>query len=263
MKETIRIIEQSENKCLDIDAHDNLDFLTITETGEIISTTFEIRVDIDVQFPIIRRLDYDKFLLVDARTSRGRNNAWIIENQGRIVKDFMVGDGIEDILVQQGKIVITYFDEGVLSGIKPSDQGLVVFNFEGRILFKYLDNYGQFVDVTDCYCICPKGNNSVLFSLYTDYPLIELNLETFDQIIHKPPKKLNGSASIANRGADVFFHSPYQDKRGIYRWTIGSDQAMRIGEYSPRLRGLKGGKFLKCGERGYTIIDPTERSVGQ
>lgn len=258
MKETTKTIELVQTKCLDIDAQDTSDFLTITEDKKIISSAFQISIDFDLWFPNIRRLNQDKFLLIDTRTKKDRQNGWIIDNQGQIKRTFMAGDGIEDIVIQENKIIISYFDEGIFSGIEPSDQGLVVFDFDGKILFNYRDKYGHAVDVADCYCLCPKGNKGVLFSMYTDFPLIELNLDTFEQTVHQPPGQLNGAGSITNSGADIFFHAPYQDKRGIYKWTIGNEQAEKIGEYSPHLRGLQGGKYLACGETGYTIVDLNE-----
>ena len=258
MKETTRTIEQANSKCLDIDAQDTFAFLTITEDKKIISPDFQTTIDLDLWFPNIRRLDQDKFLLVDTRTKKERQNGWIIDNEGQIKKTFMAGDGIEDIVIQENKIIISYFDEGVFSGIEPSDQGLVVFDFEGNILFKYRDKYGHIVDVADCYCLCPKGNKAVLCSMYTDFQLVELNLDTFEQTVHEPPEQLKGSGSITNRGAEIFFHAPYQDKRGIYKWIIGNKETSKIGEYSTQLRGLQGGKYLSCGENGYTIIDLNE-----
>jgi len=47
---------------------------------------------------------------------------------------FYVGDGIEDFEVVKKGIVITYFDEGIYGSKGPSNEGLVLFDFNGQIL---------------------------------------------------------------------------------------------------------------------------------
>jgi len=258
MKETVRRIEQNNSKCFDIDAQNEFDFVAVAEGRKIICSAFETHIEIERQFYCVRQLNKEKFLLVDKRTNGREYNAWVIDNKGQVINAFMAGDGIEDIVIQTNKIVISYFDEGIFGYIQPGEQGLVVFDFNGNILFKYHDSYGHIVDIAHCYSMCPKGKKTVLFSVYDEFPLIELNLDTYSQTIHKPPEKLNGSSSITSSGSDIFFHAPYLDKRGIYKWSIGNENTEKVGEYTPYLRGLSKGRFLSRGDYGYTIIDLNE-----
>ena len=68
------------------------------------------------------------------------------------------------------------------------------------------------------------------------------------------PGEIRGAAAVAFAGGGAFFHSPYDDRNGIYRWRLGNKSAERIGEHADRLRGLPGGRFLSMGEAGYTIL---------
>jgi hypothetical protein len=109
--------------------------------------------------------------------------------------------------------------------------------------------------IADCYCICKHGANRILFLPYTDFPLIELNLDTGDEKKYEIPENLKGSNGLTSTANSIMFHSPYEDNRGIYKWKIGDKTADKIGEYSGELRGLQDGRFLNIGLKGFTILD--------
>jgi hypothetical protein len=255
MTEKTRTFEQTETECLDIDADGTNDFVAITKDHQILTPTFQTSIKLNITYPLIRRLDKTQTLLVDCRTKKNKPNAWIIDENGIIQTTFMAGDGVEDVVVLNNKIIISYFDEGVFSGIGSSDQGVVVFDFEGNILFGYRDKYGHQVDIADCYCLSAKTHNTVLFLMYPGFPLVELSLDGYEHTVRNIPEKLYGASSVTNMGDEVFFHAPYADNRTIFKWTIGGNKIEKIGEYSGRLRGLQRARFLSKCETGYTIID--------
>lgn len=255
MTEKTRTFEQTETECLDIDADGTNDFAAITKDRQILTPSFQTSITLNITYPLIRRLDKARTLLVDCRTRKDKPNAWIIDENGIVQTTFLAGDGVEDVVVLNSKIVISYFDEGVFSGVGPSDQGVVVFDFEGNILFGYRDKYGHQVDIADCYCLSAKTHNTVLFLMYPDFPLVELSLDGYEHTVRNIPEKLHGASSLTSIRDDVFFHSPYDDDNMIFKWSMSGGGIEKIGEYSGRLRGLQRARFLSKGETGYTILD--------
>jgi hypothetical protein len=255
MKEQEYHINIQEGKVIDVDVLSINDYIGITDKSCIITPYEEIKTEIITSYPIIRKLKNDSILLVDARRNGNSNNGFILNSQGVVLKDFLVGDGVEDIVVQKDKIIVSYFDEGIFGNYGPNEQGIAVFDFEGNMVLGFENKYGNRVRIVDCYALCGHAANKILFFPYTDFPLVELDIESFEINIFAVPEELRGANAITSFKNDLFFHSPYTDDRGIFRWNLLSQIAEKIGEYSPGLRGLKNGKFLSKGDNGFTIID--------
>jgi hypothetical protein len=255
MKEVTTNIELDGEVLVDIDVLADDSYITITDKGRVVFPFDKIEIEQTFKFPIIRQLNDKSFLVADSRTNNDEtDNCFIYDLEGNALKHFYAGDGIQDIEVLRDKIVITYFDEGVYGTDGPNNYGLVIFDFDGNILFKYNEKHGHQI-ISDCYCICKHGANRVLFLPYTEFPLIELNLDTGDEKKYEIPGQLKGSNGLTSNADSVIFHSPYDDKRGIYKWKIGDKKADKIGEYSEGLRGLKDARFISIGQKGFTILD--------
>jgi hypothetical protein len=254
MKEYITNIELDGEILVDVDVSANDFYLGITDKGNVVVPFDKIEIPQSFKFPVIRKLSDSSFLVADSRTSKQTENCFIYDFNGNVLRQFFAGDGIEDIEIVRDKIIVTYFDEGVYGTHGPNNEGLVMFDFKGEILLKYNEKHGDQV-ISDCYCICKHGANRILFLPYTDFPLIELNLDTGEEKRHEIPEAVKGSNGLTSTADCIIFHSPYEDKRGLYRWRIGEKKIERIGEYSERLRGLKNGRFISAGDRGFTIID--------
>jgi len=122
MTEQITHIDVGQNKILNLDADDQGNFIAFTNNKTVITKDHNLKIEIDLFFPIIRRLDNWTFFIADSRTNKG-NNGYIFNFNGQLLKSFLAGDGIEDIVVHRDKIVITYFDEGVLGEDGPNNDG--------------------------------------------------------------------------------------------------------------------------------------------
>jgi hypothetical protein len=254
MREVSTEIELDREVLADIDVLPDDSYIAITDKGRIVFPFDSIEIPQSFGFPIIRQLTDNSFLVADSRTRERIDNCFIYDLKGNVIKQFHAGDGIQDIEVLRDKIIITYFDEGIYGSNGPGNGGLVLFDFEGNILSKYNEKHGYQI-ISDCYCICKHGTNRVLFLPYTDFPLIELNLDTGDEKKYEIPELLKGSNGLTSTADSIIFFSPYEDKRGIYKWRIGDVTADRIGEYSEGLRGLKNGRFVSSGQKGFTILD--------
>lgn len=254
MKEVTIDIELDGEVLFDIDVLTDDSYIAITDKGNVVSHFDRIEIHQSFEFPVIRQLNDNSFLIADSRTNEHVDNCFIYDLKGNVLRQFFAGDGIEDIEVLRDKIIITYFDEGVYGTDGPNNEGLVIFDFDGNILYKYNEKHGGQV-ISDCYCICKHGANRVLFLPYTDFSLIELNLDTGDETKYEIPEQLKGSNGMTSNADGIIFHSPYEDKRGIYKWRTGDKTVKRIGEYSEGLRGLKNGRFISHGQKGFTIVD--------
>jgi len=188
------------------------------------------------------------------RTKKNKPNAFIYDFSGQLLISFVAGDGIEDILVHHGKIIVTYFDEGVFGDKGPNNNGLSVFSLAGKQEFGFNEGANE-QHIYDCYCICKHGADKVLFCAYGCFDLIELNLDTFKWQEVKTPTGLDGFFALTSKeGEKIIFHSGCDDKQTFFEWNTRTREVKTIGKYSSRLKGLNNGKFLAVGKHGFTII---------
>ena len=208
-----------------------------------------------VRYPILRAVGFDRVVVADARPVPTTPGGLVISLSGQTLCSFSVGDGIQDLLVLDDAIVVTYFDEGVFGGTAPSEQGLAFFDLQGTLLGGYQSVFGaEAVDVADCYAACVLGRNRVAFSAYTGFELVLLNPRARVQDVHPLPKELHGASALSMRGEDAYLYGPYGHKRGVFCWRSGSAPRF-LGEHSGPLRGLRAGRFLLKGEHGFTVLD--------
>lgn len=254
MKEFSTTIPLTGEIITDIDVTDNEIYLAITDHKNVVFPSGSISIKESFNFPIIRQLTRDTFLVAGIRVFNNSESCVIYDMQGNIITSFYAGDGIEDIEVLGDKIVITYFDEGVDGADGPNTEGLIVFDFLGNILLKYNSKHNDQI-IMDCYCICKHGTDRIIFFPFNDFPFIDLNINTGEEKRYATPELVAGSSAITSLGDRIIFHSPYDDKGGLYEWQRGEKEAKKIGSYNVVLRGLPNGRFLATGERGFTILD--------
>ncbi len=117
MREQLFIIDTADT-LMDIDTNVHGDYIALTSKNEIITPAFTTRLAAGIKFPMVRQLSETLFLLASCR-SDNTDNAFIYDRNGQLQQSFFAGDGIQDILVVNDKIVFTYFDEGVLASRAP------------------------------------------------------------------------------------------------------------------------------------------------
>jgi hypothetical protein len=249
-------LENAPAGIYDLDLTPSGNWIAVTERGESQHLSFggkQIRLPKEIWFPMVRALQDDTALVVDSRAGR-ELNGWIIDSDGEVIRNFYAGDAIEDILVSDRFIVVSYFDESALFGGMEGN-GVVIFDNKGNYEFGYRELFGeQAVDIADCYCTCWADTNRILFFPYTDFPLVSLDLETKTQKIWERTPEVAGSNAITYAENNVFFHSPYRDEHGVWKWELGQSSATRIGEYKGSLRGLRPGQFLGVRSAGYSVL---------
>ena len=253
MEEQIIKIDTGTAKVLDLDADGKGLYLAFCNNGQVISNNKNVFINSQIQYPIIRIFDYNKFLLADCRTVENKPNAFIYDFAGQLLNSFVLGDGIQDILIHHNKIIVTYFDEGVFGADGPNNNGLTVFSLDGKQEFGFNESV-EGLHIYDCYCICKHGIDKVLFYAYDYFDVTELNLDSYEwqQII--TPMDFKGSSALTIKDKKIIFHSNYDDKLSFFEWDTLSMEVNKIGKYSSQLKGLENGKFLAVRECGFTII---------
>lgn len=258
MTEHTTYIKTGPGNILNLDADDQGNFIAFTDDKTVITQDHRLTLNIDIRFPIIRRLNSNTFLVADARTG-SRVNAHIYDFSGQRLKSFLAGDAIADIVIQHNKIVITYFDEGIITGDGLCEEGLAVFDLEGDLEFGVNSSAGDMV-ITDCYCICKQGASQVLFYAYMDLKVFALDLSTFKIERFQTPDDFSGASALSTYQDKIVLHSSYDHKRLFFLWDRRQNKVLKFGDYPPGLRGLTNGKFLAHGNTGYTVVDPMDGS---
>lgn len=269
-------IENLSKPLADVDITQSESWIGITEFSDDEQSVYfadkQAKLPEKIKFPIIRSLDAETALVINSRIQvlnyefeeyesnkhkivntiyLNENNAWIISSESEVKANFSVGDAIQDIVITKDFIVITQFDEGAIGG-----DGLSVFDRSGKKLFGYYDVFGEkSVTIYDCYAACLIENNKIAFFAYNDFNLVLFDIDTKTQEIFETPIAIYGSDAITLVEEKIYFHSPYDDKFGIYEWQTGNKKAQKVGEYqNDFIRGLPNGRFMAKTDSGYSLI---------
>jgi hypothetical protein len=219
-----------------------------------------INFDFKFNYPLIRWIDHEYFLIADQRNHINKENLYIYKLDGTKCFSFNCGDGIEDIVVGKEGIWVSYFDEGVY-GEGISEEGLVLFTYEGKPSFRYHSDLLERPSISDCYAIC-KGKSSLIWLFpYTHFPLIRVNPVDKKLESYHVPEVVHGADSLCVRGKFGYFHHADSE---LYAWEIGEGDPQLLGNLQKKTRGLdtrQNNHFISIDERKiilYRIINPKE-----
>jgi hypothetical protein len=258
IREAATELDPGWGELLDVDVLESGDWIGLFRSENALYVRTPRRsmpAPLGIRFPLIRALDRDRCVLVDSRTDRAHHNGWVLSLPRSETRSFVAGDGIQDVLATSDAIVITYFDEGVFSGIAPSNEGVAIFTDEGQLRAGYLSLFGpKAADVADCYAACWESDSRIAFLPYTGFPLVRLDLRTLDQQVAPTPRRLHGASAISISGETVLVYGPYDKKKTMYSWTPGREPSA-IGRHPGPLRGLRNGRFLAREPSGFTVME--------
>lgn len=216
------------------------------------------RTEATLEAPRVRWLGADRIVIAGSRSGGGSPNGHVFSSTGELLAAFDAGDGVQDVVSFGDLFVISYFDEGVFGATSPSNQGVAVFDRDGKYCWGYTSRLGSdAVEVADCYCACRLDADHLAFSPYTSFPLISLNLRTGAQRVLEVPEVLHGATALSTHGRHTFFFGPYASKDRLFRWAPG-EPPVDLGRHAGPLRGLGGGRFVATSERGFALLQPDE-----
>lgn len=177
----------------------------------------------DVQCYNLGLLDYnyhflrpykDYFLLLGARCKKhsddeAENNALILSREGHVIKEFCLGDGIQDCITTfDDKIILSYFDEGVFGNYGWNNplgsSGLIVWDEFGRKIWE-----NKKYDIVDCYAINIDSQSRLWFYYYVNFDLVCTDYES--DLILNPQISGAGAFAISKTINRIIMSGGYND----------------------------------------------------
>ncbi|MBF8984585.1 hypothetical protein IZY60_13645 [Lutibacter sp. B2] len=133
----------------------------------------------NVDFDFVRNIDDHNYLLSSSRFHSEDNieqNAIIITKNGDIKNKLLLGDGIQDIKIEDSNIIWTsYFDEGIFGDYGClGAPGLRSWDLCGESLYEY-DARDEAYGISDCYAFNIDKNFEKWFYFYTEFYLCRLH----------------------------------------------------------------------------------------
>jgi hypothetical protein len=160
----------------------------------------------------------DFALLVCARSQRYSQdrydlNAKVFDTTGTLIREFLLGDGIQDLKVTDTSSIWTsYFDEGIAGnfGWERNDPvgapGVILWDQYGSQQYAYPQTVEHLID--DCYAMNVVSDSEVWFYFYTDFDLAHF---TNGQIEYMPIPVDGADGFVVYR--DYFlFRGGYEDQ---------------------------------------------------
>jgi hypothetical protein len=210
-------------------------------------------------FHVLQPLGGDEWLLVRNRADDDNDrNAHVYDAAGRHVRSFHAGDGIQDVQATgDGKIWVSYFDEGVFGSTKLGRRGLVRLEGDGGCTFRFPGVYGgKIPDIVDCYALNVASDRETWAYYYTDFPVVKLVDGEPESIWPNVP--VRGSSGFAVEGDVALFAGGYGKKENLYHVRLGEKRAKKIEPTDEEGRPL--GKFWAFG-RGDRLFLQTGEDV--
>lgn len=197
----------------------------------------------------VQPLGQHQLLLVGARAKKYRNqdydhNAKVCDFDGNIIREFLLGDGIQDVQVTaEGTIWTSYFDEGVFGNFGWDDpvgaSGLVAWDENGKKKFE-----NNAAEIADCYALNVISEDEVWFYYYTDFKLANIQGGTKQPYVTFMDPRISGSSGFCTNGYYFLFDAGYskhgtyilkkQDKPGRL---VGEQKIQFVDEQGERLQG--------------------------
>ncbi|MEW9533132.1 hypothetical protein [Microbispora sp. NPDC049125] len=177
-------------------------------------------------------------LLVGARCrwsdGTAESNAAIYTADGELVREGVLGDGIEDVqTTSSGDIWVSYFDEGVYGnygwggpGPEPiGSPGLIRFTPDLGVAWRYPYD-GEFGAISDCYALNVAGEG-VWAYYYTDFPIVRIR----SAVVAGWSTEVHGAHALVVADGRVVLVGGYGEDR--HRLVAGSIQGEALSTDRP------------------------------
>jgi hypothetical protein len=187
-----------------------------------------------VNFHDVQPLPDGNLLFVCARSHyRGPNdydlNACILSEKGELVRQFLLGDGIQDVQVDKaGNIWTSFFDEGVFGNFgwrtPVGAPGLILWDAHGNRLYQFVPPPGL-ESICDCYAINVTSAREIWVYYYTEFPLVRL----WDRTPSGVWSGLTaGSSAFAVLRGNALFTGGYKDRETYYLYTVQEQKSPKL-----------------------------------
>jgi hypothetical protein len=213
----------------------------MTVTGHDASYELELN-QVRGSCPCIETLPKGEILLVEPRCRRYADgshdlNARVHDASGAPVREFLLGDGIEDVQVDRsGQIWVSYFDEGVFGNYGWTTPigaaGLCCFSGGGKKIWDFEPPPG-FDQICDCYAL-NASTDGVWAYYYSEFGIVRIDR---DCRVRGWCSERSGARAIAVRDAKALLYGGYGDFRTACQLLeLGAVEAAPLGEVSLAFR---------------------------
>lgn len=234
-------------------------YVVINDQKEIFrnGVRLDIKVDYSYSHPKVSIISSNQFLLVDSDKPKNSSdtspNAWVINNNGEIEQSFFLGV-VHRMITTNNYIICSYTDSQLDSNWKYGQNGLVVFDFNGKSLFEYyrdeekskwlnfLENYAFFKKNDQLIYYLPFHNDSIVA-----FSLVDFSSNVLLQFSFPKNHSLGYPKAFSKKGNDWFFITPDRENSNSSIFKLDTQkQIQQIGTccYSNSPKGFKGGKFF-------------------
>lgn len=159
----------------------------------------------------------DGYLLVCPRCNRRSDsdiekNGRIYDASGNLVREIVLGDGIEQVFVSKGQSVwVSYFDEGIFGNYgwdSPlGGSGLVEWTLDGKKNYEFEPSDGLDY-MADCYSLNIDINEDVWCCYYTEFPIVRIKDRAIADYWESP---VQGASRFSVSFPYVLFVGGYED----------------------------------------------------
>ncbi len=139
-------------------------------------------------------------------------NARVYNLKGEFLRDFIVGDGIQDVKIDdKGNIWTSFFDEGIFGNYgwdNPiGSSGLICWSINGDKVWEF-EPINGLDHMADCYAMNIDLENNVWFYYYSEFPIVKLNRE---RQIKFWESNISGSSSLNISNNKILMAGGYDD----------------------------------------------------
>lgn len=108
---------------------------------------------------------------------------------------------------------ITCTDRWIAIGFSDMNRkGVLAIPDHGHSLVYYNDIFWEeAVRGVEIYAMCKGPRNSIYFHPYTDFQLVQWNLDTMTQVVWVTPEAVHGSNAVSVTDGTAYFYSPYDE----------------------------------------------------
>lgn len=180
----------------------------------------------DENFHHVQPLGDADWLLVRGRADGNTDrNAHVYGSDGRCLHSFHAGDGIEDIqATAEGRIWVSYFDEGVFGDMPLGQAGLACLDSSGQVTFRFneLASTGAVPYIADCYALNACSSREAWLCYYTDFPLVHL---VDGQVAGlRTGIRVKGSHGFAISGQHALFAGGYAKENRLFHVDLATSK---------------------------------------
>lgn len=160
----------------------------------------------------------DGYLLVCPRCYRRSDsdiekNGRVYDASGNLIREIVLGDGIEQVFVSKGqKVWVSYFDEGIFGSYGWDSPlgcaGLVEWTLDGEKSYEFEPSDGLDY-MADCYSLNIDLNGDVWCYYYTEFPIVRIIDRAIADYWESP---VQGASRFSVSFPYVLFVGGYEDK---------------------------------------------------